>query len=545
MPEEEKTTRQVKGNKGNGLQIEGEAANPGDKEVRAFLETAYRDLLGREIDKEGLDHYLHLLRDKNYSFRQIVRNIKNSEEYRILHARGETPALVIENLKLNHREILEGKSVLQSTPPTFNIDLIGLCNMNPPCAMCLNWSGDVGPRHHKGLTLKDLEHFGDFARLAYNVVNCSIGEPLILKDLIPILQLFSRWEKELGINSNGIALTPTMTDKLVPFFDILTITFSLDAATAESYARIRGNHFQRVIDNIAYYCQKRREVSPEGLPSKTGLVMIPMKQNRNEVVDFVRLAAKLGVDVVELRSLNQVEVNVRVSRGDFVFDYRQQMLSDQELEEVRREAEETAAQCGIFMDCQYQVSEEHTYAAFLPPEYRGLNLKCVQPWRFLLPYKNGDTTGCCYMGETLGNWRQTDLKDLWNSPRMQEIRKEMASGQLPKECRRYTSCPVVRAEITNITGPDKPGVPKESPASKNSAIIRQRILQREFQVSEPRRFAFMAKLIKKLRHRMAVEIAHVLEPVLENQKEINLRLLKEIEELKKTIASTDHDDKHE
>ncbi len=36
---------------------------------------------------------------------------------------------------------------------------------------------------------------------------------------------------------------------------------------------------------------------------------------------------------------------------------------------------------------------------------------------------------------------------------------------------------------------------------------------------------------------MAIEIAHVLEPTLENQKEINLRLLKEIEELKKAILS--------
>jgi MoaA/NifB/PqqE/SkfB family radical SAM enzyme len=522
-----------------------DAAHLGEAEAKAFLEKVYRDLLEREIDREGLEHYLHMIRDKHYSSQQIIRAIKNSEEYRILHARGETPRLVVENSKLNHREILEGKSVLQSKPVTFNIDLIGLCNMHPPCAMCLNWRGDVGPRHHKGLTVKELENFGDFARLAYNVVNCGIGEPLILKDLIPILQLFSKWEKELGINSNGIALTPKLTDKLVPFFDILTITFSVDAATAETYSRIRGNHFQQVIDNIAYYCKKRREICPEGLPSKTGMVMIPMKANRSEVADFVRLAAKLGADVVELRALNQLEVNIKVSRGDFVFDYKQQMLSDQELEEVRQEAEETAAQCGIIMDCQYQVSAENTYAAFLPAEYKGLNIKCVQPWRFLLPYKNGETTGCCYMGESLGNWRQTDMEKLWNSPRMQQIRKEMASGKLPQECRRYTSCPVVRAEITKLSQPDQPGEPTKTSDQDNSAIIRQKILQREFQVFAPRRLSFLSTFIKKIRNRMAVEIAHVLEPILENQKEINLRLLKEIEELKKQIPPLDHEDKQD
>ena len=38
--------------------------------------------------------------------------------------------------------------------------------------------------------------------------------------------------------------------------------------------------------------------------------------------------------------------------------------------------------------------------------------------------------------------------------------------------------------------------------------------------------------IKNFRNRIVKEIAHTLEPELDKQKEINLRLLKEIEELK-------------
>jgi MoaA/NifB/PqqE/SkfB family radical SAM enzyme len=250
-------------------------------------------------------------------------------------------------------------------------------------------------------------------------------------------------------------LAPQLADRLAPYFEILTITFSVDAATPETYAKIRGPHFLKVIENIAYYSEKRRKLFPEGTASKTGMVMLPMKVNRHEVRGFVRLAAWLGLDVVELRRLNDYSGEWKVDKGGFLFDYREQMLSQEELEEVREEAEETAAECGIILDCQYQVSGERTYESFLPEDKQEGKIKCIQPWHFILPYQNGDTAGCCYMGRSLGNWREHGLESLWNGERMQQIRKEMAEGRLPQECRQYVSCPVVRANLNPSWGRKK------------------------------------------------------------------------------------------
>ena len=414
-----------------------------------FIQALYRELLHREPDEGGFVYYFSLLKDKKHPRRNIVRGLKNSEEYRLLHAKSQIPALVIENRRLNQKELDEGKAILQSKPLTFNLDLIGMCNMKPPCSMCLNWTGDQGPRYHPGLRADDVEAFGEMVRLSTEVVNCSIGEPLILKDLIPILELLSAWQKPIGMNSNGLALTPELTEKLVPFFEMLTIIFSVDAATAETYAKIRGRHFERVVENIGYYCKRRQEAVPEGTASKTGLVMIPMRINPHEVSEFVRLGALLGVDVIELRALNEIKGDWRVIKEDFLFDYRQQMLSRQELEQVREEAQWAAYKYGVILDCQYQVSEEKVFEAFLPEDRQKKKIKCTQPWHFILPYQNGDTVGCCYMGRTLGNWRLEGLQALWNSERMQAIRKEMALGLLPKECREYVSCPVVQAHLAS------------------------------------------------------------------------------------------------
>ena len=410
-----------------------------------FIRALYLELLRKEADSDGIGHYLNILGQKRYPRRYVVRSIKDSWEYRLGQARSDVPRLVAENRTLNEQEAGAGKTVLKSTPITFNLDLIGVCNMKPPCGMCLNWTGDKGPRHHPGLTVDDLRAFGDPLRLAWEVINCSIGEPLVLKDLLPVVELLASWEKPFGINSNALALTPQLTDKLAPFFEILTITFSVDAATPETYAKIRGPHFMKVIENIAYYGESKRKAFPEGTASKTGMVMLPMKANRREVSGFIQLAAWLGMDVVELRQLHDYGAEWKVDKGGFLFDYQEQILPPQELEEVRQEAEKMAAECGIILDCQYQVSEERTYEAFLPEDKQEGKIKCFQPWHFILPYQNGETAGCCYMGKSLGNWRKNGLAALWNGERMQQIRKEMAEGKLPQHCRQYISCPVVRA----------------------------------------------------------------------------------------------------
>ena len=226
----------------------------------------------------------------------------------------------------------------------------------------------------------------------------------------------------------------------------------MDAATEETYSKIRGPHFLKVIENIAYYSERKRKTFPEGTASKMSLVMLPMRVNRHEVRAFVRLAAWLGMDVVELRRLNEFGGEWKVNKGGFVFDYQEQILSAQELEDVREEAEKAASECGIILDCQYQVTEERTFEAFLPEDMQKAKIKCIQPWHFILHYQNGDTVGCCYMGKSLGNWRKKGLLALWNSARMQEIRKEMAAGKLPRECREYLSCPVVRANLDPFRG---------------------------------------------------------------------------------------------
>jgi hypothetical protein len=76
---------------------------------------------------------------------------------------------------------------------------------------------------------------------------------------------------------------------------------------------------------------------------------------------------------------------------------------------------------------------------------------------------------------------------------------------------------------------------KKDISKNNCELIRKKTAEREYQVFQPNRLRFLGKVIQALRQRLATEVAHVLQWELDKQQEINLRLLEEIETLKRML----------
>lgn len=70
-------------------------------------------------------------------------------------------------------------------------------------------------------------------------------------------------------------------------------------------------------------------------------------------------------------------------------------------------------------------------------------------------------------------------------------------------------------------------------------IVLEKIAERKFQLHRSKRNVFSKRVIENLRKKLIQELELILEPMLENQKEINLRFLEEIERLKKDCLSTE------
>ena len=77
---------------------------------------------------------------------------------------------------------------------------------------------------------------------------------------------------------------------------------------------------------------------------------------------------------------------------------------------------------------------------------------------------------------------------------------------------------------------------KKELASDQFDIIKDKILERKFHHHKSdRKFLMGGRFIEGLRRRLMLEIEIILEPMLDNQKEINLRLLEELQRLKKEV----------
>ena len=62
-------------------------------------------------------------------------------------------------------------------------------------------------------------------------------------------------------------------------------------------------------------------------------------------------------------------------------------------------------------------------------------------------------------------------------------------------------------------------------------IIKEKIYERRLHLHKSHRNVFLRKIIQLFRKKLLKEVGFILEPILENQKEINLRLLRKLEQL--------------
>jgi len=257
----------------------------------------------------------------------------------------ETFRFFHDNALLNYREMIEGRTELRSFPLTLGIDLYAKCNIHPPCVYCL-WDkmkvlegADIDAVVDKAA----LEGYGPFFRAARTLVNCSFGEPLLHPGIGDILEFCGRNRKIVELSTNGQAFTERTIAALAgqPVF----LYVSLDAATAETYARIRNDRWDRVLPNLIRLNEARKKAG--NLP-KIYMVFMPMRVNRGDLEEYFRLCRRIDADALVLRPLLYlVNPDIQADRGGYHFNYADELLGREDLEDVFRDCEAFSRKYGV------------------------------------------------------------------------------------------------------------------------------------------------------------------------------------------------------
>lgn len=399
------------------------------------------------------------------------------------------------NALVNVQEMAEGRSELRSTPRSLGIDLYGVCNVKPPCVYCdWDFSKDLeGGNVDAPFTRETLRSWGELFDNASNLVNCSIGEPFMMKNLDELLDAFGEQGKTLEMATNGQVLTDRNIEKLLG--RRIHLYVSLDAATPETYAKLRNDKFDRILANL------RRLIAAKGGRDRmpmVHMVFMPMRVNVHELDAFVELCADLGVDRMVLRPLNYNEATqLDWERGGHHFKYADELLPWDELVRVSGRAAELCRRHGVELSDQMDFGG--AMEAGFPEEYErgrreasgaapaaaatvpGLHAEgapaepeavagpaagngnghpaaaaaaepapslgeenvplCTEPWKSLYILRRG-ILPCCYGSRPLAP--MDAYAEAWNSPEIQGIRRELAAGRFHEYCLASEACPIVR-----------------------------------------------------------------------------------------------------
>jgi MoaA/NifB/PqqE/SkfB family radical SAM enzyme len=226
------------------------------------------------------------------------------------------------NRQLAKVEFKTGAQVVNSVPSNFTLETTTFCNLQ--CVMCPHGNGAMPTRAH--LDTAVIAKLSSFLSHAKWIQVYGVGEPLLSPSFWRTLELLPAVPGiRTAINSNGTLLTEERMDRLLDS-RLNLINFSLDAASPETYRRIRGADFDQVIGNIRELVCRRNLRASRRLTISLNMTL--MRENIEELPAFVDLAADLGVDGIAFWPMREFEYadGWRTTKQAWEFVYEAQLL---------------------------------------------------------------------------------------------------------------------------------------------------------------------------------------------------------------------------
>ena len=283
---------------------------------------------------------------------------------------------------LHYRELWNKTFDVSNSPPVapihLDVELQDFCNQS--CVMCpRNEEGhpslpyDLGTKVHADIDrLKGLIQSG--AERGLKSINFgAFSEPLINKRLWELIH----FSHSCGLVDSRVITNGLLLDKYVEEVfssGLVNLFISIDANSEETYSKIRGKGFKKVLQNLELVIGERERRNL--LLPIIRVSFVDMDINQEEKLDFID-KWKNKVDHIDIQTWS----NYRVPASE---------------KELLRER--------VF--------------------------ECRNPWQRLSITAKGDILPCCdFNGRVLvlGNIRTSDLQQAWDSEAMREVRENLVN----------------------------------------------------------------------------------------------------------------------
>lgn len=200
----------------------------------------------------------------------------------------------LKNLILNKQEAIQHLPICKSYPYTATLNLTNLCNLR--CSFCeiSYYYKKFNPVYPNTLSFDDFKKFSFIQHLYHLSFYGSVGEPLLNPDFIPIINYIKdNYKTRLFLNTNGQLLSSNISDSLIHtnFDDIL---ISLHASNSETYKKLIGSDFDKLISYINYLISKKQS------KPLVGIAFSLNKTNWHNYTDIIDLASLYNLNYIQV-----------------------------------------------------------------------------------------------------------------------------------------------------------------------------------------------------------------------------------------------------
>jgi MoaA/NifB/PqqE/SkfB family radical SAM enzyme len=310
------------------------------------------------------------------------------------------------------------------------ITVMPLVKCNYSCVMCAESERDSN-KELSELALSRLEGILPFARTLF----ITGGEPLMYTHLERLLKKGSEAGCELWMVTNGSLLTGSRREMLLDA-GVAKVKISLDAATSQTYRKIRGGNFLKVLTNVGKLAELKliRDVTQPAIQ----LGFVAMRSNMAELGKLAVIAGNLGVESIYVSTCT---IHHEHMLGESLY-FHQEYADHHMLKAI-----EMARAHGVLLERPPLFSEIEAQAV-APLYHDRTGNPCREPWKTIFVRYDGTVNLCCGGGGSCGNLNESSFFDVWNHPARVKARLLVNTPDPLPACR---SCFTVKQTATNIS----------------------------------------------------------------------------------------------
>lgn len=307
-------------------------------------------------------------------------------------------------------------------PKQIDIDLTSSCNLD--CIFCHLHYFD--PKEKSFLTY---EQFMKLEKLFPHLEKITLFgkfEPLLCKDFIKIFEKVCEYEHiESYFSTNGLLLKDNIIESIVGRLKFLTV--SITGFDKKSYTKyMNKDALEQLRNNLKKLNEiKKKHNTPYPILRISTVGMRDTLKDFEKAIDFAKeFDAKEGVQVTSFVAYSKDMENQILKSNEEYFKQRVQEAS----EYSKKQNIKFKLQSGDFEE-----NHENTKEV-------GHKL-CSIPWERISLQPDGEVYPCSVAKQSIGNFFQNDIIDIFNSKEMENFRKGVNSVEnMNEDCSRCMHC---------------------------------------------------------------------------------------------------------